>query len=313
MFFYKMNVRKLIILCLIVQILFSCKKEPTSSTNNTSGVTGDYFGETPPGTTPVLFNPAIFGNTAAYLYTGPVFSPDGIEMHWSVFTETDVVTRYTKRSSNGQWSSAQTVPYDIGGRTRFPTFSPDGARLFFSSSVPVPDFNSTQKENIWFVEKVGSNWVNPQPLDYTVNRYELHWPVSIASSNNLYYSAVIPPNENFSICISHFEGNQYTSPVSLGDSINSRDSNVNEHTPFISPDESYIIFSVIDDRISGFTDLYISFKKPDGSWTKAKNMQSLNTYYHENCPNVTPDGRYLFYIGTDGPLWVDASVIELYR
>ena len=41
----------------------------------------------------------------------------------------------------------------------------------------------------------------------------------------------------------------------------------------------------------------------------------INTDLHELCPNVTPDGKYLFFNrnGEDGDLkvfWVDAKIIE---
>ena len=43
-------------------------------------------------------------------------------------------------------------------------------------------------------------------------------------------------------------------------------------------------------------DLYISFKKNDGSWTKAKNMgEPINSSASEICPGVSPDGKYFFF------------------
>jgi Tol biopolymer transport system component len=65
----------------------------------------------------------------------------------------------------------------------------------------------------------------------------------------------------------------------------------------------------------GGDDLYISFRKPDGGWTKAVNMGSaINSKASERCPTVTPDGKYLFFIsnrsGNYDYYWIDAGVIE---
>ena len=86
----------------------------------------------------------------------------------------------------------------------------------------------------------------------------------------------------------------YTEPVNVGEAINSQAS---EGDLFVAPDESYIIF-VSSDRPFAFGrgDLYVSFRKEDGTWTSAKNMgEGINTEYTEYCPVVSPDGRYLFF------------------
>src|SRR5690606_27761349 len=50
---------------------------------------------------------------------------------------------------------------------------------------------------------------------------------------------------------------------------------------FVASDESYLIFC--GDRADGYGrgDLYIGFKKPDGTWTRARNMErTINTTGH---------------------------------
>ena len=96
----------------------------------------------------------------------------------------------------------------------------------------------------------------------------------------------------------------------LGDAINTTES---ESNPFIDPEERYLIFS--RRRSSGFTDLFISYKRPNGLWTKARSMgRRINTGSHELCANVSRDGQYLFFLsprsGQDKIYWVDASIIE---
>jgi hypothetical protein len=108
----------------------------------------------------------------------------------------------------------------------------------------------------------------------------------------------------------------YIKPENLGESINSEH---NEGDVFIAADESYLIVSTRGRPDSlGRSDLYVSFRLPDGSWTKVKNMgKSINSEGTEYCPMVLHDGRYLFFTSTksgDGDIyWVDASVIDTMR
>ncbi|MBO3697254.1 serine hydrolase [Roseivirga sp. E12] len=93
--------------------------------------------------------------------------------------------------------------------------------------------------------------------------------------------------------------------------------------PFIAPDESYLMWDAEkegEDR----PDVYISFRKQDGSWGEAINMgDKINTPVFEQRPKVTPDGKYItfwrgyFETREDGkryllgnPYWVDAKIIE---
>ena len=104
----------------------------------------------------------------------------------------------------------------------------------------------------------------------------------------------------------------YTNVENIGPVVNSEYS---EADPAIAPDESYLLFC--SHRPGGFgeSDLYISFRKTDGSWTSPQNMgPKINTPADEEKPYVTPDGKYLFFSNdASGNLeiyWVDAEIIE---
>jgi hypothetical protein len=65
----------------------------------------------------------------------------------------------------------------------------------------------------------------------------------------------------------------------------------------------------------GDDDLYVTFKKDDGSWSKPVHMGNIiNSDKSENRPCVTPDGKYFFYSstvrGNRDIYWVDAKIIE---
>jgi hypothetical protein len=89
-----------------------------------------------------------------------------------------------------------------------------------------------------------------------------------------------------------------------------------ENDVFIASDESFLIFVSSDRPDSlGSGDLYISFRKLDGSWTEPVNMgQPINSSELEYCPVVSPDGKYLFFTsrrrGNDDIYWMDAMIID---
>ena len=88
--------------------------------------------------------------------------------------------------------------------------------------------------------------------------------------------------------------------------------------PFVAPDESYLIVCQKKDEGFGEYDLYVYFKKEDGSWTKGFNLgEGVNSADYEFRPYVTPDGKYLFFtsnrpkeVPTGNLYWVDARVID---
>ena len=88
-----------------------------------------------------------------------------------------------------------------------------------------------------------------------------------------------------------------------------------ETLPYIAPDESYLLFSSMRPDGNGDFDLYVSYKKKDGTWTKAKNLgDTINTSARESISVVSPDGNYLFFMsrrnGIGELFWVDARIIE---
>jgi Tol biopolymer transport system component len=97
-------------------------------------------------------------------------------------------------------------------------------------------------------------------------------------------------------------------------------------TCYIAPDESYFIFCSFRKGGFGSGDLYVCFKEKNGSWSKPINMgDKINTNLNERFPNVTPDGKYLFFNSTkkiqgaasDSPgngygdmYWISAKIID---
>jgi hypothetical protein len=49
------------------------------------------------------------------------------------------------------------------------------------------------------------------------------------------------------------------------------------------------------------TDLYLTLRQPDGSWTKPRNMgPGVNTRYYEIGARISPDKKYMFFGRSNG-------------
>jgi hypothetical protein len=276
--------------------------------------TGPYLGQDPPGLVPELFAPDIFPWTLD-LHSPTVFSPDATELYYSPMDGPPSEIMYMRMDSDSQWSQPQIAPFSSEYGSGDPFFSPDGERIYFLSWHPVQEGGSANKENIWYVEREGDSWGEPQPVGEEVNQLDVHWEASVDADYNLYFGGRPVGQEiNDIYCSSYIDG-QYTTPIRLGDEINTDHF---DDTPFIAPDGSYLIFNRFNLHEAGHADLYISFKMSDGTWSRAQNMgPTINTSSHELYPVVTVDGRYLFFLsfrdGASRTYWVDAGIIESLR
>jgi len=154
-------------------------------------------------------------------------------------------------------------------------------------------------EKFYYIERQGENWSKPKLLNPEVNAFKSHWQYSLAKNENLYL-----PSDG--IKVAKYNGNTHLKPIPL---ILEDNSEMKGGTPYIAPDESYIIFSRDND-------LHISYHLNNGKWSKPKNLGSeINAEGLELCPRISPNGKYLFFIsrrpGPDWAIyWADASFIE---
>ncbi|MCP4725474.1 MAG: hypothetical protein GY863_10580 [bacterium] len=270
---------------------------------------GRYLGQKPPGDKVELFANIVFSKFE-HLHSCPVFSPDGNEMFWAVASN-DCRAWYMEKDSSGQWSSPKKALFLHNGNADSPIFSPDGQKIFYLSDHPT-DIVKARNENIWYVQRTRDGWSEPVLLGPEVNSYTTHWQVSIANNGNIYFSGTKTNVDDKNIIMAQFVNGEYVNAADLSEKINTT---YNEDNPFIDPDEKYLIFSR---NSGGLKDLFVSFKKSDGTWKKAKKMgRRINSGGHDLCANVTRDGKYLFFmsprIGPSEIYWIDAKVIEKER
>ncbi len=286
---------KLILLLLIISAMNSCKKETKIN----------YLNQTPPGLTPEIFAPGII-STDSHEYA-ITFTPDGSEFYFT--RRGGALSQSTIMIMKQEWNVPQAASFSGIYADSEPFITPDGKKLYFGSRRPLEDNEASQIPHIWITERINSEWSKPRPLGSPFHDIFVMYP-TLTKDDTIYFTS------KGGIHRSILTSAGYGKIEKLGDSINSGTA---AH-PFISPDESYLIFDGRDrsDEFGGW-DLYISFRNNDGSWTEAKNMgEKINSSSNELCASVSPDGKYLFYeSGRHNDVmniyWIDAKIFDQFR
>jgi len=263
--------------------------------------TGPYLGQKPPGKVPEPFAPDAFRGVG--VHESPAFSRDGTEILVNVMGNNEQLRYF--RSTSGTWAR-ETPPFDVPQYLNGLFLSPSGRRLYM---LVVED----GRENFYFLENREGRWSKRRSLGSEVNSLATHWSFSIASSENLYFAS------EGDLYVSRFDGQTHTRPVKLPAPVNTA---AVEMTPFVGPDESYLLFAR-DERtgssLSGRStrDLFISFRRQGDAWSEPVELgPGINIPGVEDiCPMVSPDGKYLFFVSRRidrgfRAFWVDAGVVE---
>jgi Tol biopolymer transport system component len=274
-------------------LTFSLAQINTINESDFPVLEGLYLGQTPPGMTPEIYAPGIV-STGHYEQSN-LFSPDGKAFYYTLVGPKYGIILFMKMH-HGKWSSPQTAPFSGKYNDYYPFYSPDGKRLYFVSMRPVSGQGEPRKDfDIWFVESIENYWSEPQNIGFPINNesYDLH--PTVTNDGTLYFvSSRKGGKGRMDIYRSRLVDGHYLIPENLGNSINTEFA---ESNPYIAPDESYLIFTS-HGRSDGYGkyDLYISFRRTDGSWTKAKNMgNKMNSKDNESTPNLSHDGKYFFF------------------
>ena len=201
------------------------------------------------------------------------------------------------RRRGGKWTAPVMAPFSGRWSDADPHFTPDGSRLFFISNRPDSGDTAQASCDLWVVERANDGWGEPRRLGPEVCGEGTEWSPSIAANGNLYFGATREGGRGRDdLWMARFADGRYSTPVNLGDSINTK---TGEVEPWVAPDESYLIFSAGGRTDgSGGLDLYVSFRR-DGVWSAARPLgHGINTPGWEFNPSVSPDGRSLYFTST---------------
>ena len=237
----------------------------------------DYLGEIAPGNDPKIFSPNVI--STGDLHSSVYFSPEGTEVYYTrLFSNGNKSGVLCRKKENNKWSEPRVIPNTEEALTPF--ISIDGKRLFCSLGY-----------DLYVMTKHNDKWGSPVSLGQKINFQKRQDGIYESSKGTIFYTAMFGKSDG--IYSAEFKNGKYQSPVKLD--LGLYDQTTTGYS-YISPDESYLIFQSRIEGGIGASDLYIMFKTDNDSWTKPINMgNKINTKDSESFPNVSPDGKYLFF------------------
>lgn len=289
------------VVTLILIVLFSLNplfaQLDLENASGFSPLEGPYLGQKPPGPVPKAFAPG-WVSTEHWEYGG-VFTPDLNEFYFlRQDPDNGVQECVVVRNSEAGWHASIHSP-----RTGQPFIAPDGKTMYLGSRYRV------RTETGWSeLKSLGGQFDGLRIMRLTASArgmYVFDEPGSSSGDGIMRFSRLIDGKRE--------------APRPFDGAINS--GTFNAH-PFIAADESFMIWDSKREGGFGNSDLYISFREPDGSWGAAINLgDAVNTSAWEAAATVTPDGKYLFFNRNMGSenfenvdiFWIDAQIINTLR
>ncbi|MBU0475694.1 MAG: hypothetical protein KKF62_16210 [Bacteroidetes bacterium] len=258
---------------------------------------GLYFGQKPPGKKAELFASKIL---TAEGHDSPIISQDE---SWMLIGTMEHGAKFYKSTSSGLEPSVNPMNFIIPEENNY-----NGLEISYSENRVYFLVWKNNDENFYFIEKTKSGWTTPKPMSDEINSYRTHWQFSLAKNENFYFAS------EGTILVAIFDGKTHLKPAPLKLEDNSI---LKGSTPFIDPDESYLIYSITSQETRKKSDLYISYKLQGDTWSMPVNLgYDIND---ENsldlCPRISPNGKYLFFVSRRigsyfKVFWADAGFIE---
>ena len=237
-----------------------------------------YLGQVPPGNTPKIFVLPVNGTMR------PVerltITSDGKELY---FGEIDTYPANIQRVKcykylENRWQG----PFVVFEGYMSPALSVNDSIIYIERDV------NTFATSYYSVRN-GTGW--NEPLRQLSTTQQTHY-FQGTNQGHFYLSATFPGSSPKDLAYLQINGVD-TTIRNLGKPINS---NIDQNDFFIQRDESYIIFA--RNSSSLYSDLFISYKKADGTWTNPKSLgPQINppgATWEFGC-YVTDDNRYLFF------------------
>ncbi len=283
----------------------------------TNTVTLDYFGQTEPETTPVVFGEDLISKRGRFEH-GISFSQDTRELAFGILKEDGVSGDiYYSKKINDDWTNPGPFKPLEKENVFLPYFIPNGKSLLYAQSIP--DTNNLYITDIWRIEKINDNWRFPKKIQTPLSSISREANASMTNDGTIYFSSNrnCQGNENCyaaDLFYSKLVNNEYQSVQEIAELNSSGD----EESVFISPKETYLLFCSYTDNET-FMDLYISYRNSDNNWTTPQMLDStINSKDWDRRPFVSIDNKFLFFtrlqIGEKGLTesdiyWVNTSKI----
>jgi len=306
-----MKTKSIIVVVILIISFLGCNAQNEKKEADFPELKGLYLGQELPGEIPQVFMPGIV-STKKYVELSNTISPDGKEFYFSRRIDGKDIMMVIKMGNDSLNKPSKASFLKIVNGFE-PFISPDGSKLYITRFAPPPSGLSEDKNlspqdmeaqmvNIWVMEKLNSGWGEPK---FCVNGMY----VTTTNSGTIYTTDI--RSTSLGICIYKFKNGNYSEREHLQGGVNKPMPGAH---PAISPDESYIIFDSKRSDNPDDSDLFVSFRDVNGTWSEAYNLgNKINTPRSEICAVISPDGKFIFYQSQGDIYWVSTKIIEELR
>ena len=186
---------------------------------------------------------------------------------------------------------------------RMPVISPDGKILYYVRQNDNRNYGGPDKTDIWYSTLINDTiWEPAKCFGKPLNNPDHNSVIATTPDNNsLVLMHQYKSDGSFKsagLSISHRTSNGWGTPEDI---IVKNFYNEGESNEFyMSADKKVILFGMKNKNTYGQNDLYVSFRKDDGSYSEPINLgNQINTSGYELSPFLAADGVTL-YFGSDG-------------
>ena len=252
--------------------------------------TGPYLGQTPPGPIAQVFAPGLICDTRPHRFESHGhFSADG-----NMFCFRRLGHVYITENTSQGWTRPKRIR-NIPYKSWSCYLSPDAGTIYFlDQRFSRPDRRRNQPSGHTYQRCMRSpqGWSMPRRLGPPFN--SAFGGFSVAADHSICFKSGQGRFE-----IAPFTGNTWGQAVELPVAMG----NLHGCDPGIAPDKSFLVFYSIRPGARGGTptDLYLTLRRADGSWTKPQRMgPGINTDYYEIGARISQDKKYMFFTRGNG-------------
>ncbi len=272
----KTRALSIVVACIFVLTCCIASAEPFAK--------GPYLGQTPPGPVAQVFAPGLICDTRPHRAEAHGhFSADG-----NTFCFDRLGYVYIAQNTDHGWTAPElikSIPY----HTWSCCLSADANGIYFMYT-----YDPSQRYHPFRCQRTSDGWSDPQELGSTFSYSGAYAGFSLAANNSMYLFRSKPKGggPGGGIFLAPYVNDTWPQLIKLP---------LVGTFPGIAPDESFMIFTAIRPDGFGATDLYLTFRRPDGTWSEPRNMgRRVNSAYYEWGARITPDKKYMFFTRSNG-------------
>jgi outer membrane protein OmpA-like peptidoglycan-associated protein len=180
----------------------------------------------------------------------------------------------------------------------FPVISADAKTLYFVRKGHPENTGSEREDDIWVSERLADgSWSKARNVGLPLNTDGFNFVCAVLPDNNtllLGNQYMKDGSQRQGLSLSYREGDNWSFPTPLIMDNLGNLSKLTEYT--MAPDGRVIVMSILRKDSIGGRDLYVSFRKPDNTWSEPENMGPvINSPEQDVTPFIAADGVTLYF------------------